>query len=176
MIDGPPDRGGLGLERDGPVTADDLGDQELGRERDARDALAVVGRGGDLPGDERSVPLLVGEGASADEALRERDPARELRMAAVDAGVDDRDLDAGARQHGQRRPRVERLVLGEIPLLRRQRIVRREGCSAGRRRADSGHHEGERGERDRRPRQPFTTSSTRVVPGTKPRPGTTRAR
>ena len=176
VVDGPADRGGLGLERDRAVAAHDFGDQELRREGDARDPLPVVGRRGDLSRDEGPVALLVGERASADEALRERDPARELRMPAVDAGIDDRDLHARTRQRRQLRPGVERLVLGEVPLLRGQRVVRREGRAAGRCRADSGRHEGERGERGRRPRQPFTTSSTRVVPGTKPLPATTRAR
>ena len=59
-------------------------------------------------------PCCVDARRAADEALRVRDPARELGMARVDAGVDHRDPDAAAS--GGRRPGVVRAVLLEIPL------------------------------------------------------------
>ena len=121
------------------------------------------------------MPLLVGERAAADEALRRSDLAGELGMAAVDPGVDDRDLDPCARKRRKVGPRVERPVLREVPLTGGERVVGREGVALDGR--GSGACEDERRERGRsRAPQPFTTWSTRVVPGTKPRPGIARAR
>ena len=94
-VDRPADRLGLCLEADRPVGSDDLGDQKLGREADAGDTLAVVERGADLTRDERSVPDRVLVPSPLDEALRLDDAPGELRMARVDARVDDRDADGG---------------------------------------------------------------------------------
>ena len=98
-------------------------------------------------------------------------------MCAVDPGVDDRDLDTGAGKRRQRRgPEVEGVVLLQVPLPRRERVVRRE--RGGGARCDGAPRECEegRGRRGREAPHPETTSSGLVVPGTKPRPGVTRAR
>src|SRR5262249_61506259 len=115
------------------VGARDVGDQGLGWERNARDALVVVARRCDLAGPEGAVPLLVRQRATADPAACRPDVrARELRMAAVETRVDDRDT-YGA-EHGQLRPeRVERVVLAEIVLPRRERVVRGEARPCRRR-------------------------------------------
>ena len=52
------------------------------------------------------------------------DPALELGVRRVDAGVDDRDLHAGEER--RRRPRVERAHVRQVPLARGERVVRRE--------------------------------------------------
>ena len=49
----------------------------------------------DLAGDERAVALLVAVGGAADEGLGGDHPALQIRVAAVDPGVDDRDLHRG---------------------------------------------------------------------------------
>ena len=78
---GPPDRLRLGLDRDRPLRADDLRDQELGRRREAGDPDAVVRLGGDQPGDERAVALRVDGRRAADEALAPRRSGRGARDA-----------------------------------------------------------------------------------------------
>ena len=105
---------------DGLVLADHLGDDQLRGERRCRRCPAVVRGGGDLARDERPVADVVVDGV-ADEAPRGRDLARELGMAEVDAGVDDSDEDG--RQHRQRGPEVEGMVVLEVPLLGDERVV-----------------------------------------------------
>ena len=124
VVDRPADRVGLGLERDLPVRAHDLGDQQLRRERDPGDAERVVRLRCDQARDERPVALLVGQRAPADEAPRAGDAGGEVRVRAVDPGVDHRD--ARPREGRQLGPEVERVVLLQVPLLRRDRVVRDE--------------------------------------------------
>src|SRR5581483_1127677 len=81
----------------------------------------------------RPVAFGVGARVAADEAAGGDDASREVGQRAVDAGVDDGDLD-GLEVRRRRRPRVERMVVGEIPLLRGERVGRRE--RGGRRRGD----------------------------------------
>jgi hypothetical protein len=71
---------------------------------------------------------LVGQRAASDEASVRGDLAGELRVGSVDAGVDDRD--ARARQGRQLGPEVERADVLQVPLLRRERVVRRERRAA----------------------------------------------
>ena len=121
VVDRPADRLRLCDRRDSAVGADDLRDQQLGGEGDAGDPLPVAERRGDDPGDERAVALAVRD-LAADEALRERHPAGELRMLDVEAGVD------YSNPHGTQRgrkvdPVVECMDRAEVPLLGRQRVV-----------------------------------------------------
>ncbi len=173
LVRGPADRGRLGAQRDRSVGADDLRDHELRRwVGDPDDALPVE-RGSDLAGDEGAVALLVGAPVAADEAPAGGDPTGELRMTGVDARVDDRDL--RRREERRRRrlvPRVEGVVLREVPLLRRQRVGRGEG-GRGRRRCQGGDG-GPR--QEPRPVHPETTRSGGVVPAAKPLEAATRAR
>ena len=74
--------------------------------------------------DERAVTERVHAGRATDEALRTEDPAREVWMAGIDAGVDDRDRNRLER--GQRDPRGVEAAVREVPLLRHERIARRE--------------------------------------------------
>ena len=91
-VGGPADRLRLRIERDRPVRFDDLCDEELRGVGDADDPLRVEVRG-DLAGDEGAVPFGVDARVAADEAANVEDAALEVRERAVDAGVDDRDLD-----------------------------------------------------------------------------------
>ena len=86
--DRPADRLRLRLDRDRPLRPDDLGDEQLGRRSEPGDPDAVVRLGCDQARDERPVALGVDGGRAGDEALRRRDPAAQLRVRAVDAGVD----------------------------------------------------------------------------------------
>ena len=81
----------------------------------------------------------VDERAAADEAPRVGDAAGEVGKRAVDpeSTIATR---TGARFGRRRRPRVERVVLGEVPLLRRERVCGREG-SRRRRRDERGGEE-----------------------------------
>ena len=94
VVDGPADRGDLGLERDRPVGSDDLRDHQLRVERHAGDALVVERVRGDLPRDERAVPLLVGVRRAADEGACAA-TTRPTNSGCVPSmpGVDHRDLD-----------------------------------------------------------------------------------
>ena len=79
-----------GIDRCGPTTfatSSSAGGCEPG------DADAVVRLRRDQAGDERPVPLGVDGGGPGDEALRGGDPAAQLRVRAVDAGVDHGDPD-----------------------------------------------------------------------------------
>src|SRR5262249_13971644 len=116
---------------------DDLGHEELGRVREADDARRVERRG-DLTGDDRAVALRVDARAAADEALRLRNLVLQVGQRAVDARVDDGDLDRVG--HRRRGPRVERVVHAEIPLLAVVRVRRRE-CRS-RRGPDEGSRHG----------------------------------
>src|SRR6187551_3773146 len=80
--------------------------------------------GPDEARDERAVTERVHAGRATDEALRTDDPAREVWMACIDAGVDDRDWNRLER--GQRDPRGVEAAVREVPLLRHERIARRE--------------------------------------------------
>ena len=100
------------------------------READAGDPLAIVQRRGDLARDERAVAVRVVLPRAGDEALAVHDPALELRMGRVDAGVEDGDADA--REIRNLRPRVEGVDPAQVPLTDGQRVVRREHESARR--------------------------------------------
>jgi hypothetical protein len=60
---------------------------------------------------------------AADEGLGVEDLAREVRVARIDAGVDDRDGDRLERR--ERDPRGVEARGREVPLLRHERVVRR---------------------------------------------------
>ena len=124
VVDGPANRPCLRVDRDRARLGHDLRDEQFGRRREARDADPVVDACPDEPGDERAVTERVHARRAADEALRAEDPAREIGMACVDAGVDDRDRDRLERR--QRDPRGVEAAVREVPLLRHERIARRE--------------------------------------------------
>ena len=65
---------------------------------------------------------------AADERAREEHVRREVGVRDVDARVDDRDLDR--RKQRRLGPEVERAVALQVPLLRRERVVRRERDAA----------------------------------------------
>ena len=73
-------------------------------------------------GDEGAMALDVDRRRSLDEAPRRHDAATQLRMSAVDARVDHGDADRGERR--RLGPGVERPVLGGVPLLRQEWVVR----------------------------------------------------
>src|SRR5262249_12586823 len=142
LVDRPADACRLGLDRNRAVGCDDLRHEELRRVGEADDAGRVESAG-DLPCDDRAVSLAVEAAAAADEALGLGDlMTLEVRQPAVDARVDDRDL------HGievrRRRPRVERVVLAQIPLLVVVRVGRRKRSSGGRRNECRRHDAGQR--------------------------------
>ena len=122
-VDGPAHGLDLGLERDGPVGAHDLAHEQLRAEGDPGRPLGVVQRR-DHARDERPVALLIGGRAAADEAPRGGDPVAELRMLAVDPGVDHGD--ERARERRLLGPGRERADVLEVPLARVQRVGRRE--------------------------------------------------
>ena len=122
VLDRPADRLHLGLDVDQVVAVHDLGDEKLGRRGGAGDPDRVVDTGCDQPGDKRPMALLVDAGGAADERLRVGDLARKVGMVAVDAGVDHGDPDR--REDRRRLPEVERPVELEVPLLRREGVVR----------------------------------------------------
>ena len=129
VLDRPADRLDLGLDVDQVVAVDDLRDEELGRGGGAGDPDRVVDARRDQTGDERAVALLVDAGRAADERLRLGDLAGEVGMVAVDAGVDHGDADC--RQDRRRLPEVERPVVVQVPLPRRERVVRDVRRTAG---------------------------------------------
>ncbi len=155
VVRGPADRGRLGLDRDVSARLDDLRDDQLRGVRHA-DGPGRVHVRDDLSGDEGAVAVGVRRRAAADEAARVGDPAGEVGERRIDAGVDDRHLHRCERRR-RGRPGVERVVGGEIPLLRRERICRREG--SGRRRGDECHGDGDEGEPFH---QPVTVNATEV--------------
>ena len=173
-VDRPPDGLRFVSHVDRLVGARDLRDHELGGKCHPCNALVVVDRRCDLSGHERPVALLVGERAAADPAARLPDVLpRELRMAAVEAGVYDRDAD-GVDDGQLRAERVERVILPEVVLVRHEWIRRREA------RADrEGVRRRRQHERERHgygcPHW-FETCRTGVVPATNPCPEPTRAR
>ena len=121
----PTNRPRLGFERNDAVRPDDLRDEQLRREREPGDAFAVVQSRDHQAGDERAVPSYVAQRAAADEALPAREAALELRMGAVDAGVDH--CDPHPAQPGRPlRPGVEAADRRHVPLAREQRVVGRE--------------------------------------------------
>ena len=76
---------------------------------DADDAGAVLGRG-DRAGDVRAVAVgVLRVGVVVDEVVAGHEPAGEVRMAEVDAGVDDRD---GHARAARGRPRLGRVDVG----------------------------------------------------------------
>ena len=99
--DGPVDAGGGRGEGSGAGRVEDLHRQQLRRERDARDADAVVRDGSGDAGDLRSVPgvvvvLCAPGGARARKAVRSAaDVRREVGVRRVDARVENRDRRAG---------------------------------------------------------------------------------
>ena len=72
VVDRPPDRLRLGLDRDRPARRDDLRDDELGRRREAGDARRVVELRGDDPRDDRPVAARVLGGAARRSSSRGR--------------------------------------------------------------------------------------------------------
>ena len=124
VIDRPVDRASFRVRRDRPVRAHDLGDQEVGRKADARDALAVVERRSDLAGDERAVAVRVALPVAGDEAAAVDDLVLELRVNGIDAGV--QDGYAHGLERRELRPRVERVDPAQVPLAGSERVVRRE--------------------------------------------------
>ena len=124
----------LRLDRDRARLRHHLRDQELRRRGEAGDPHAVVDARTDEPGDERPVPERVGAGLPADEALRVEDLPCEVGMRRIDAGVDHRDGDRLERREGE--PRRVEAAVGEVPLLRGERVGRRERQLAGHERLD----------------------------------------
>jgi hypothetical protein len=133
LLHGPADRPGLGLRRDRAVGLDDLRDHEPRGRREAGNAGAVVSDRRDLARDEGPVAVLVVH-RPADEALPRGDSAAELRVADVDPRVDHGDAD---REELIRSVEdVERAVAAQVPLARRQRVVRERESHRGRRRCE----------------------------------------
>ena len=131
-VDGPPDRLGLVAHVDRLIRARDLRDHQLRRKRDSGDAFVVVQGGADHPGDEGAVSFLVGERAPTDPAPGLRPDSRpwKLRVAAVEPRVDDRH--AHGIEHRQvGLERVERVVLRQVVLLRREWVAREEPAAYG---------------------------------------------
>ena len=98
--------------------------RSCGRRGQPGDPHAVVEAGPDQPRDERPVPERVGAGLAADEALRVEDLPREVGVGGVDARVDDRDGDRLELRQGD--PRRVEAAVGEVPLLRGERVSRGE--------------------------------------------------
>ncbi len=140
VVHGPVNRRYLRRERDGSVRADDLRDHQTRVERKPRHPDPVERIGGDLARHEGAVPLVVAEGRAADERLGRDDPTPEIGMRAVDPGVDHGDPDR--RELGDARPERPRLVLLEVPLIRRERLGVVE---AERHRGHGERHRGEHG-------------------------------
>jgi hypothetical protein len=84
-VDCPADRPGLRVERNGAVRANDLRDEQPGRERQTGDALCIVHPRRDQAGDESPVSLRVLVRRAADEGVGSSDPATaKLGMLSVD--------------------------------------------------------------------------------------------
>jgi hypothetical protein len=145
----------------------DLRDHELRVEGEAGDPEAVRRVGCDLACDERPVTLRVSVRRAADERPSGDDTAHQVGMPSVDARVDH--CDAHGKQLGRGLPERPRVVLVEIPLLRRERLGVVEG--EGRRRQD------ERERRDcERERPSHGTAIDAETPAASPCPGAQRTR
>ena len=103
--------------------------------------------------------LRVDAGVAADEAALVGDASLEVRERAIDARVHDCDFHRGERRR-RVGPRVERVVVLEVPLLRRERIGRRE--------RDSLRHERERGDRYNEQREATAHQCTTIWGGVVP--------
>src|SRR5919204_1120351 len=165
----PPDRSSLRPRGDGAVVAHDFRHDQPGRRSEPCDSTPVVCRRPDLARYERAVTAGVVRRPSY-EALRLHDPALELGMAPVDARVDHRYADGlELREHVEG---AEDPVLRQVPLPRRERVVRSEGgLGGGGCRKCGGYcdHQG-------KPPQAATTLSTLETPTANPFPAITRAR
>ena len=152
-----------------PSGGDDLRHEQLRVEREAGHPELVERVRRDLAGDERAVALLVRVRRAADEALGRGHPAGELRMRAVDARVDHRDLDGRERRRG--RPERPGVVGLEVPLLRRERLG-----VAERRRAKATGASRSSAAASARTSAPHWSTSGVESPGASPCPGAQRTR
>ena len=124
MLDRPANGLGFRLHRNRPRARYDLGDQKLGGRRETGDPDSVVDPGGDETGNERPVPERVLARRAADEALRSEHLPCELGMSGVHTRIDHRD--GYALEGRQCQPRLVEAALGEVPLLRGERVGGRE--------------------------------------------------